>query len=153
MEEKFAKAALSVYNKLCNALEEAELKFEKDVENLVVFFTMNGDDIPMKFTINVDAKRQLVIILSHLPFKFDEKSRLNGAMATNHINNSLADGSFDYDYETGAVVFRQTTSFRESLISSDLLMFMIAHAVTVVDEYNDKLLMVAKGVVSPDVFL
>ena len=120
---------------------------------MVVTFTSAGDDIPMEFVVFIDTDRQLVRMLSRLPFKFPEDNRVNGAVATSYINYKLADGSFDYDYSTGEVTFRLTATFIDSLISEDLLLYMVACACYTVDEYNDKLLMVAKGMLPIDQFI
>ncbi|HIS35795.1 TPA: hypothetical protein IAC10_04100, partial [Candidatus Scatousia excrementigallinarum] len=43
--------------------------------------------------------------------------------------------------------------FIDSLISEDLLLYMVACACYTVDDYNDKLLMVAKGMLPIDQFI
>lgn len=144
-DEKKVKSAQNVYNTLCELLDEKELRYEKHVEDLVVAFTMRGDDFPMQFIVNIDAKRQLVRVLSPLPVTFEDDKRVEGAIATSQINYRLADGSFDYDYAKGKVIFRLTSSFADSLLSKDLFEFMLAVAMYTVDDYNDKLYMLAKG--------
>ena len=67
------------------------------------------------------------------------------SIATCQANYRLADGSFDYDFREGKVFFRMTSSYRDSLISQNLLEYMMACAAFTVDAYNDKFLMLAKG--------
>ena len=88
-----------------------------------------------------------------LPFTFGEDKRLEGAIALNQINYTLVDGSFDYNYEDGRVIFRLTSSYRESLISKELFGYMIACLAVTVDKYNDKLLVLAKGGTTLEDFL
>ena len=57
----------------------------------------------------------------------------------------MVDGSFDYDFITGSIIFRLTSSYRESLIGKELLAYMLMCACYTIDEYNDKFLMVAKN--------
>lgn len=151
-DEKKLKNAQSVYNTLCNMLDEKKLKYEKHVEDLVVTFIMNGEDIPMQFVVNIDAERELVRILSPVPVVFDGDKRVDGAIATCQANYRLADGSFDYDYKGGKIIFRMTSSFVDSLISKGLFEYMIAVACYTVDEYNDKFLMLAKGLMPIEEF-
>lgn len=152
-DENKIKQAKTVYNTLCKALDSKKWKYQSHPEDMVVTFTSTGDDIPMEFVVFIDSDRQLVRMLSRLPFKFPEDNRVDGAVATSYINYKLADGSFDYDYSTGEVTFRLTATFIDSLISEDLLLYMVACACYTVDEYNDKLLMVAKGMLPIDQFI
>lgn len=151
-DEKKLKNARLVFNTLCGMLDEKDFKYEIHEEDLVVTFGMSGEDIPMNFVINVDAERELIRVLSLLPFEFEEDKRVDAAIATGQINYRLADGSFDFDYKTGRVIFRMTSSYKDSLISMDVFEYMIAVASFTIDEYNDKLLMLAKGTASVDEF-
>lgn len=151
-DDKKVKNAQNVYNTLCEMLDEKEVHYEKHVEDLVVVFAMKGDDFPIQFIVNIDAKRQLVRVLSPLPVTFEDDKRVEGAIATSQINYRLADGSFDYDYAKGKVYFRMTSSFADSLLSKDLFEYMIAVSSYTVDDYNDKLYMLAKGKLSVEDF-
>lgn len=139
------KQAKTVYATLCKALDSKNWKYDEHPDDLALTFSSVGDDLPMGFVVHIDADRQLVRMFSRLPFKFPEESRVDGAIATSIINYKLADGSFDFDYSTGDVTFRLTATFMDSLISEDLLLYMVACSCYTVDEYNDRLLMVAKG--------
>lgn len=152
-DENKIKQAKTVYNTLCRALDSREWEYQSHPEKMVVTFTSAGDDIPMEFVVFIDSDRQLVRMLSRLPFKFAEDNRVDGAIATSYINYKLADGSFDYNYSTGEVTFRLTATFIDSLISEDLLLYMVACACYTVDDYNDKLFMLAKGMLPIDQFI
>jgi hypothetical protein len=152
-DEKSLKNAQKVYKTLCDALDGWKWHYTKNNDDLKVRFTVEGDDIPMEFNIFVDPERQLVRLLSLMPFRFSEDKRVEGAVATCYANFKFADGSFDYDMEDGSVFFRLTSSFRDSLISVDALQYMINCACYSVDEYNDKFLMISKGALSITDFL
>lgn len=139
------KKAKEVFDSLCEMLDGKNWHYEKHEDDLAVTFTVGGDDIPMQFIMDVDAKRELVRLISPIPVIFDGDKRAEGAIATCQANYRLADGSFDYDFEKGKVYFRMTSSYRDSLISQNLLEYMMACAIFTVDEYNDKFLMLAKG--------
>lgn len=147
------KNSTNVYNSLCAMLDARNIRYVKHPEDLSVTFTMQGEDIPMNFILLVDADRELVRLMSPLPVTFDPSKRVEGAIATSQINYSLADGNFDFDFKTGRVVFRLTSSFVDSIISQELLEYMIGVSWYVVDEYNDKLLMLSKGTLPLDAFL
>lgn len=147
------KQAKTVYETFCKALDARKWKYEDHPEDRVITFSYMGEDIPMNFVVFIDEDRQLVRMLSRLPFTFAEDHRVDGAVATSYINFKLADGSFDYDYFTGEVIFRLTATFIESLVSEELLFYMVACSCYTVDKYNDKLLMVAKGMLPVDRFI
>lgn len=153
MDEVSKMNAMTVYKTVCGALDDRHWRYEEFPDDFVVRFRVVGEDIPMDFIIKVDEQRDLVRMLSSLPFAFGEKTRLDGAIALSQINYKLADGSFDYNYKTGEGAFRLTSSYRESLISKTVIAYMIDCACFTVDRYNDKLLMLDKGVISLEDFL
>lgn len=155
-DAKLEKKAIEVYETLCRALDAHELKYTKEGKDkdgdYTVRFTAVGDDLPMDFVVFVDVERQLVRLMSQMPFKFSEGKRLEGAIVTSRANYLMVDGNFDYDYNTGNVIYKMTSSIRDSLISEDLLFYMVSCAYSMVDEFNDKFLMVDKGAISLEEF-
>lgn len=147
-EETTVKQAQAVFSSLCAMLDENEWKYHRDDENLTVECVASGDDLPIPVRIIVDAERQLVTLLSQLPFAVPEQRRDAVAIAVNAANCQIVDGSFDYDGKNGLTVFRMTSGFRESLIGKELLAYMVFVACQTVDDYNDKLLAVATGDIS-----
>lgn len=145
--------AKKVYDTICAAIERREWKYQKDDERLVINFGVNGDDIPMQFIMVVDVERQLVRMMSPMPFKMAEDKRMEGAIVTCVANFGMVDGSFDYDVADGTIVFRMTASFRESVIGDGLFQYMISCSCAMVDEYNDKFLAINKGILSVEDFI
>lgn len=152
-EENKVVLAKQVYKTLCDAIEKREWNFNKDEESLVVYFGVSGDDIPMQFILVVDAERQLIRVMSPLPFKMSEDKRIEGAVATCAASFGMVDGNFDYDLSNGAIVFRMTASFRESLIGEGLFQYLISCSCAMVDKYNDKFLAIDKGLMSISDFI
>ena len=148
VDEKKMELAKQVYQTLCDAIERRDWNFEKDEEKLLVHFGVNGDDIPMQFILIVDAERQLIRVMSPLPFKMSESKRMEGAIAACAASYGMADGSFDYDLSDGTIVYRMTASFRESLIGEGLFQYMISCSCAMVDKYNDQFLALDKGIMS-----
>ena len=148
VDEKKMELAKQVYQTLCEAIERREWNFGKDEEKLLVHFGVSGDDIPMKFILIVDAERQLIRLMSPMPFKMSESKRMEGAIATCAASFGMADGSFDYDLSDGTIVFRMTASFRESIIGEGLFQYMISCSCAMVDKYNDQFFALDKGIMS-----
>lgn len=152
-DEKNNAFAKTVFTTLCGVMERRGWKYEKDEKDLTVHFIVSGDDIPMQFILVIDAERQLIRLMSPLPFKMSEDKRIDGAIATCAASFGLADGSFDYDLTEGRIIFRMTASFRESLIGEELFHYMIECSCVTVDEYNDKFLAIDKGLLSVSDFI
>ena len=152
-EIKNLEQAKATFETLCKALDNHEWHYKRDAEELVVYFGVNGDDIPMQFMLVVDEKRQLIRLISPMPFNMSEGKRMEGAIATCVASYGMADGSFDYDLADGRIVFRMTASFRESVIGEGLFQYMISCACAMVDKYNDKFLAIDKGILSIDDFI
>ena len=152
-EEKNMIRAQEVYKVLCKTLDAREWEYEKEEDKLLVHFQVRGDDFPLRFVMVVDAERQLIRVLSHLPFDMSQDKRLEGAVASCVITNRLVDGGFDYDLSDGAVVFRLTQSFRDSVIGEGLIEYLIDYTCAVTDEYNDKFFALNKGFLSMADFL
>ncbi len=152
-DEEKTKLAKDTYQTLLKAIELNGWKCEQDDEKLSIHFGVNGDDLDMDFFIRIDPDRQLVCLLSRLPFDFKRPKLMEGAIVTSIANYILADGSFDYNILKGTVCFRMTTSYRSSVISHEALMYLVNCAAFTVDKFNDKFLMVNNGVMSVDDFI
>ena len=150
-EMKRAKAE-AVYELLCTALEHREWTFDKVEEDLVVRFAVNGDDMPLQFVMLVEEEKELVTLLSPLPFKMSESKRMDGAIAACAVSCGMADGSFDYDISEGGIAFRLVVSYRGSILSEGVLQYMISCSCAMVDQYNDRFLALNKGILSVEDF-
>ena len=138
---------------LCQTFDNHQWKYQKNEEKLAVDCGAQGDDLPMDITVTVDADRMLVMLLSKMSFVIQEDKRLDVAIAVSAINNLLVDGSFDYNITTGRIFFRMTNSFRDSEIREAVFSYMLLCSFQTIDEYNDKFLMLAKGMLSIEKFL
>ena len=151
-DEKMIRAQ-EKFNTLCEMFNENGWRYEKDEAGLRIECSAQGDDLPMDIVIRIDSNRQLVILLSRLPFVVSEDKRLDFAVATSVINNKLVDGSFDFDLEKGRVYFRMTSSYRESELAKDVFFYMFMCSCKTIDDYNDKLLLLAKNMISLEDFI
>ena len=153
MADEKLERAQKVYETLCSTLDSHDWHYKKDEEALSIDCGAQGDDLPMEITIKVDAERQLLLLLSHLPFVISEDKRLEVAIAVSVVNDRLVDGSFDYCIADGHMFFRMTSSFIESEIGNELFMYMLLVSCHTIDEYNDKFLMLGKGMMSVEDFI
>ena len=152
-EQKNLEQAQAAFATLCQALDKHEWHYKKNEEELTIESGAQGDDLPMEITVKIDPNRDLVLLISHIPFVIQDDKRLDVAIAVSAVNNALVDGCFDYDISSGHMFFRMTNSFLESKLSEDVFMYMLLCSCQTIDEYNDKFLMLAKGMVSIQQFL
>ena len=152
-EQKKLEQAKATYATLCQALDAHEWHYKKHEEDLAIECGAQGDDLPIELNIRVDADRMLVLLLSHMPFVINEDKRLDVTIAVSAINNALVDGCFDYSVASGRMFFRMTNSYIESKIGEDVFAYMVFCACKTIDDYNDKFLMLAKGLMSVEQFI
>lgn len=138
---------------LCRALTDMGLPFNKDEAQLIIECNARGEDLPMKIRVRVDPERQITTLISYIPFTVPQDKRFEMAIAISLVNNSLADGSFDYNIGEGDIFFRMTSSFIDSEVGDDVFKYMIACSFGTIDEYNDKFLMLNKGLIGIDYFM
>lgn len=150
MAEQDLKQAKTVYKSLCDMLDERGWHYQKDENELTIRCGAQGEDLPMEILVEVDMQRQLVTLLSPMPFAIPENRRTALAVAISKANYGMIDGCFDYDYQSGRIIFRMTSSYRSSLIGKNLFAYMLMCSCAIIDEYNDKFLLVAKNDMSVD---
>lgn len=147
-EEIMLTHAREVFATLCRAIENGGWHYDKMEQELAVYFRVQGEDVPMQFVVRVDPERQLVRLMSPLPFKMSEARRMEGAIAACVASYGLPDGSFDYDLADGEIAFRMTASYRESQIGEGLFHYMLACSCVTVDKFNEKFLAIDSGSLS-----
>lgn len=144
MNEKEIKQAQTIFKTICERLDDMDWQYEQNEEELFIDCTVQGEDFPMDLQIKVDTIRQIVVLISPMPFIVPENRRTSLAIAASVINSNLIVGSFDFDFLQGNIAFRVTTSYRDSLISKKLFGYMFMSACNTIDEFNDKLFMISK---------
>lgn len=142
-----------VYDTICKMFDEKGYHYERHDDDLVITCQVRGDDLPMDILFAVRYDRQIVQLLSPMPFTVPEDKRMDIAIASTVVNERLIDGSFDFNLANGKISFRQTASYIESILGEKLFEYMLMVSAATIDEYNDKFFMIAKGQVSLEQFL
>lgn len=153
MDKKVQKVAKEAYKVLLKSLDELKWKYERKDDMFAVKFSITSDDFPMSFVLYVEAEPRLYMISSELPIVVAQDKRAEMAVAVCRANYRLADGWFEFDVSTGKIYFKVATSFADSLISSEVIKYLLNIAGSTVDKYNDKLIMIAKGMYKLEDFL
>lgn len=146
--------AENVFNTIIKMLDSINFHYETDTSDdmPMISLTVNGDDLPMKVFIFVRPEREIVSLYSPIPVKVPEDKRVEMAVAVAMANDGMIDGSFDYSLSKGEIRFRLTESFVESLLGQEQFRYMLGVSVNTIDRFNDRFLMLAKGMMTLDQF-
>ena len=147
------KRAQDTFATLCSFLESDGWPFNKDEENLMIETSARGNDLAMPIKVKVRADRQLVLLLSTLPFDIPADKRLEVAAAASIVNYRLVNGTFEFNIQTGKLYFRMTNSFIDSTLSAEIFKYMLYCSCGTVDDYNDKFEALVKGEIGLDAFM
>lgn len=145
--------AKEVYRTLLKMLDAKKFKYERHDEDLLIKSGIRGEDLPVEFLMVVMPKNEVVQFISPMPFKIAEDKRVECALAVAVANYGLINGSFDFDLSDGEIRFRLTTSYRDSTLGKDLFEYMMMVGASTVDNYNDKFLMLSKGIITVEQFM
>ena len=145
--------AKSVYQTIASALDNKEWKYQSDRDNLRFHISFSTDDLDVKIIIAVDAERDLVRLISILPFTFPEDKRVEGALAATIANHGMIHGSFDFDLGDGQMLFKLTNSYKGGPIDDETVHYLLGIAVGTIDKYDDQFLAIAKGYMSISDFI
>ena len=146
--EYTASAAKAMFGSLCTALDNRGWKYRRNEENLSVHFGVNGDDLPMDFLILVSKEVPFLQLYSQLPFTVPEDKRVEMAVAVAVSNFGCPNGSFEFDLSGGKILYKLPQYFADSLIGDGCIQYMISLACQMVDQYNDRFMMLSKGMMS-----
>lgn len=157
VDEKKIKEAKVVFDSFKRFLDSKNWNYtvvdEKPEEIYTFKFTVRGDDLPMDFIVMIQVDRGIIKFVSPQPVKFDNEKLSEAALALCKINDDIADGAYSLDIKKGMVLFNMTTCFRGSLLSDEVFSYLLGMSGAIVDNYNDKLLMLQKGLIDLETFL
>ena len=141
-----AQRAAAAFRAVTDFMQEAKLKYETNDEENTAFVTITGDDFPVALLVSVSEEKQCVETYSQLPFAIRKEKTVDIALAIAAINVRIACGKFclypdkglctfeNNEYITGLEGF--TPAYGKAVVAS---------AYAVIEEYNDSLYAVNKG--------
>ena len=145
--------AKEVFKGLCKALDNMDWNYRTDEAELEIRCGARGEDLSMDLIISVDEDRDIITVISPLPFEVEDDKMVDMAIAINAANSNFVNGCFDYGLTKGHVFFRISASFRDSVLSEEVYRYLILCTCSTVDEYNDKLMLLASGSIGIEKFI
>ena len=131
------------FKKLCEMLDDSKWKYDIE-DNFTIITGTKGDDLAIGIRFKLDPDFEIATLYSNMPFDVPENKRSIMALAVSRANYGMVDGSFDYNYVTGILLFRITLSYAGTVLSKEAYDYMLSVACHTVDKYNDKFLTVCK---------
>lgn len=148
MSEVNMEKAQQTYEKLCSMLDSRKWNYDRIDDKLTIKSGVKGDDLPIDFVMRVNPRNEVISFFSWMPYKVPEDKRVDLALAICTANYGFVDGSFDFDLSDGSILFRLTSSYKDTEVSTELLEYMLVVSASTVDAYNDKFFMISKGMLS-----
>jgi len=152
-ENENLQIAQELYQGIIEMFDEKGFTYTREDDQLLIRCTLRGEDIPMDFTYVVRPDKRVIQVYSPLPFSVSEAKLPDIALAVAYINDHLVNGSFDLDIKEGRICFRQTTCYIDSVLGKGLFEYMLMVSAHTTDDYNDKLLMIEKGMITVEQFI
>ena len=139
----------AVFKCYCDFLEGENLKYQKDEEERTIILQLTGDDFPITTMFHVEEEEERTFVFSKMPFEIAKDKLVDLVMAVNYVNQVLAVGTFCVDMN------QLYCSFESNEVYAGLSGFSAAYAERVImvafsaiEQYNDKLFAINKGLMS-----
>lgn len=150
-DKERAKAA---YKSICDFMDDAKLKYQKDDAENVAFVTITGEDFPVTLMFSVSEEKQRVETYSRMPFEIKKEKAVDLAMAIAAINNRIAYGKFVLYLDKDQLTYENSEYITDlEGFSAAYGRTLVAPAYSIVEEYNDKLYAISKGLMTVKDFL
>lgn len=148
VSEEQLEAARKAYEKVCEAIDSVGLKYDSDDENFRVHLELAGEDMPIEINFFVHPEREIVRMISPMPYTVPKERRLDMAVALTFVNARLINGCYDFDMKTGNLRFRLVESYAGSELGFEAIKYLLVITNMTEDDYNDKLIMLNKDIIS-----
>ena len=132
------KQAQAVFKTVCDYLDEHEWKYDKNDDSLGISLVTRGDDLPIPILMRINPQLAVLSFYGTMTFAVPEDMRVAMTVAVTAATHCLVDGGFDYDVKTGKILFRVTTTYKDSLIGKSVVEYMLGLTCVMTDEFNDK---------------
>ncbi len=153
MDDIKLKIATNVYNSIVEKLQGRGYELEREDDSLTAYFQAETSVLPITFAVTVNADKQSLMLIATSDITFPKDRLSDGAIATCVTNCMLVDGGFEFEYATGKLVFRVSSSFKGSVISTDVFDYLFRRAYNASLTYCTELSKLAKGEIDLGVYV
>lgn len=148
MTELELENARDAFEAICEAMDNYNLVYDKDEDEMTVDLTISGQDMPIEMHFRVHPDKEIVRMISPMPYIVPREKRLDMAVALTFVNIRLINGCYDLDMKTGHIGFRLVESYAGSRLGYEAIQYLISITNITEDNYNDKLIMLNKDIIT-----
>ncbi len=141
--------AAAALKAVCDYMDGAKLEYERHTEKNTVLVTITGNDFPVTLMFTADPGKQRIETYSEIPFVVRTEKTVDLALACAAINGRIAYGKFCL-YPDRNLCTYENSEYLTGLegFSAAYGGALVAPAYSIVEEYNEKLYAVNKGLLS-----
>ncbi len=141
--------AKAAFEAITGFMDEAKLKYDCEPDKLVAFVTITGDDFPVTLMFSVSAEKQRVETYSQMPFEIKQDKGVDVATALAAVNSRIAYGKFCLYFDKGLCTY-ENSEYITGLggFTPEYGKSLVGPAYSIIEEYNDKLYAINKGLLT-----
>lgn len=124
---------------LCNTLEKDGIKYNKDEQKLTVHTAVKGKNTDILVAISFSPEVGVLSFMCPVNLAVPENYRGQFAIAVSRINFAMLEGGYDFNPQSGAVMYRLSTCYEESVLNEDAFRYLLFTAFKHSDEYHPAL--------------
>lgn len=144
--------AKRVFATVIKTLNNRKWTYVLDEEKLKVSFDVYSDDLPMELMLCVVPELDAIACISRMPFDVPKNKAPVACVVVNMLNLTLTIGSFEYDHNNDCIAYRTCSNIRDTIVGCGMIDDIIDDACYMVDEYNDKFLLLFKDKITVNEF-
>lgn len=153
MMAAFEREAQETLDVFAGMFEKRGWKYNRSDEHGCIYTGIVGDDLPMNIMIRADAGAGVLQIVSKIPVDMAPEKIVEAAIIVNEFNDGRLLGNFDMDVTRGLIIFKTCTCIADSRVSEEACSLLFDYTVRMIDNYNDKFLMLNKGMLTMEKIL
>ena len=138
------------YKLLCKMLDDKGWKYDTDAEKYKISCDVEGENGTYSVRMYLDDERAVAITWVFIDLKVPSSMQETMSLAINAINSYVIHGVFDYGQEKGNLLYRCTSTFRESIVSEEWFEYLLDVACVTTDNHLSKLRRLVKGYLTLD---
>ena len=135
---------------LCKTLDEDGINYNRDDEKLTVHTAIKGKNTDILVAISFSPEVGVLSFMCPVEVEVPENYRGQFAIAVSRINFAMLEGGYDFNPQSGAVMYRLSTCYEESVLNGDAFRYLLFTSFKHSDEYHPALKTVAERQLTPD---
>ncbi len=138
------------YKSMCKMLDNKGWTYDREEEKFKISCKAEGENGVLDIRMYLDDERDLAVVWVFIDLHVPEEMRETMAHAVNIVNYILVHGAYDFNQEKGNLLYRCTSSYRDSIVSEEWFRYLLDVSCSSADTYIEKFRRVIKGYLTLD---